>query len=189
MKRDRRRCWSGALLGLMWSVGALAQPGAESPVLTLDRYHPLVPNSTGEPMVQVYASGLVKIARPAGFRDPGVYEVQLSQDQVQNLIRLIGDAQRAPAALNALQFDDPNGGDPNRELVIVSDATVSTVSFAPVLQNDGAGGGATILADRLQSVQMQELSDVPDNAAPGLESLRGIEQSMLNLFARAGDAK
>ncbi len=192
MMPDRRRCWPAALLCVMWSVAALAQPATENPILTLDRYHPLLPNTTGHPMVKVFGSGRVEIMRPAGFIDPGLHVLQLGPEERDALVAKLRDAQNVPGLLSSLQFDDSAPQSDDGELVYRSDATVSTIKLAAAQpSNDysrrsGYDDGSAAAA-KLQTINMQSISELPDEAVPGVGSLRNIEQSMLELFSRAGD--
>lgn len=176
-------CVAAVLLATQPS-SAHGQADGELPIMTWDQSHPLLPETGGSPMVEVYASGLVRFHRPAGFKNPGVTELQLSQLELARLLELGKSARDADA--DAVRQVAPDGSE---HFSFDSDPTVTTIELPRAVGHEARvfddGTIASRRAATLQSITVEALERA-DDTDESVRSLKGIGSSMKSLFEQAG---
>jgi hypothetical protein len=160
-----------------------AQQADNQPIITFNQLHPMLQSAGSEPMVQVFASGLVKINRRPGRLNPGQFEHTLNTDELAQLIALAEDAGIASfVQTSAAQQDDG-------QQFFSSDPTTTILQFNRVRGSEQLADGASEVAQQLQTVAMDDVvmqaSMHPQDSL--LTVLNNLEEVMMELFARTGE--
>ena len=184
--RLRKRFHSALLIvttALLFSGGAQAQQAVNQPIITFDQIHPMLQNADSVPMVQVFASGLVKINRRPGRLNPGQFEHTLRADELAQLVALAEDAGIASfVQTSAAQPDDG-------QLFVSSDPTTTILQFNRVRGSEQLADGTSEVPLQLQTVAMDDVvmqaSLHPQNSL--MTVLKDLEEVMVELFGRTGE--
>lgn len=181
--------WSSLFAGIAAAVTvpcALAQTQDLVPIVTYDQSHPLVDSSDEFPMVRVYATGDVIIYRAEGNRNPGIYELTLSEDEllaIKDLAQQAGVAQFDEAALTDASAEAVDG-----ELRYSSDPTTTVFEFNRVQGQDSLSSGDGTTPDILQTVVLEDVSVIATATLDSeqLSPLNALHERLITLFTQAG---
>lgn len=160
-----------------------AQQTGNQPIITFDQLHPMLPNVDSVPMVQVFASGLVKINRRPGRLNSGQFEHTLDADELAQLVALAENAGIASfVQTSAAQPDDG-------QRFVSSDPTTTILQFNRVRGSEQLADGTSEVPQQLQTVAMDDVvmqaSQHPQNSL--MTVLKDLEQVMVELFGRTGE--
>ncbi|MFK7860929.1 MAG: hypothetical protein AB8B64_19075 [Granulosicoccus sp.] len=182
-------CWRNVFVGALATFAvlpALAQPIDLVPIITYDESHPLVEKSRIFPMVRVYATGDVVVYRAEGYRNPGLYELKLTDDELNEIRRL---AQQG----GVTQFDENEivarlSENAEGEVFYSSDPTTSIFEFNRVNGADNLSAGDGTTADTTQTVALQDVSMTASTVSDStlLGPLSALHERLLELFTIAG---
>lgn len=184
-----------ALCVALFAPPLASQEYGELPILTYNQAHPLLPDAGETPMVRVYASGLVRFHRPAGRKNPGEHEMILGDAELARFIELARSAGELPSTQSMSAPDSIQVGPSDgigEELVYESDPTVTTIHVprpagedARVLDDGSAGASSA-----LKKIEVRDLSNLSRRSrVPAVESLKSLQDSMLELYESSGDSQ
>lgn len=120
------------------SVAAQAQSPEELVALEYGHRHELLEDQDREPLMRIFASGLVRVHYPAYMKRAGDYEIRLTQNEFAELLDGLAeklstiDVEGAKAERRALRERRRAGG----QLHHVSDTTVTIIRYRPSLTAD-----------------------------------------------------
>lgn len=165
-------------------LGTQAQETNLDPIITYDQEHPLVDMANLLPMVQVFSSGEVVIYRGPVMKNPGRYELQLSEEELAAIISL---AETAGLLQVDVSEELESAGD-DALLNVASDPTTSTFEFNRVSGQNVISAGDGTTTDATQTVVIDDVvltaSKVP-NSVP-VNALKDLHIQFIELFSQAG---
>ena len=173
-----------ACLLMTWLSGQAFGQSAQ-PIITFDQSHPLIQEDHGIPMVQVFSNGTVKVNRRAGKRNPGQYELKLSEPELTELIALAKSAGIADLNSMALEVSIDPSGTISRDW----DPTTTILAIDPVQSGIGVASDAGDVGNINETIQLESILTLADENPdmPGIQAIKLIHLKMIDLFSQAGE--
>jgi len=158
---------------------------SSEPIITFNQTHPLLNSGNAVPLVEVYADGRIVINRPPGMRNAGQYTLELSPQDIVQLLQLI-------QSNDILNFDEELVEQSNEETDMLVEVSDPTTSYFTIKRVANTGQLAEAGSDEPIEIQSIVVDEIPTMAEfkpdmPGIKQLDALQDIMIALINRAGE--
>jgi hypothetical protein len=162
---------------------------AETPLITYNRLHELLPNNNSDPLLTVYQNGKVRAVYPAFMKKAGTYEWTLLDVDMRELQRLAGNP--SVQQFNKQAVEEKIEKKQQAQLTSISDSTTTVIDVKHITESGEAIESPTESIDSLQTISFEDVPDVSEENPEivELKSLLTLESKLEAILKQATPEK